>query len=592
MQPIKQKLSQIRNWLIKNNFDALIIPHEDEYLSEYVPPQNERLCWVTGFTGSAGYAVITLDSASIFVDGRYTVQVKSQVDNSLFEILNIPKDSWIQWLENNHTSGAKIGYDPRMHRVAWNKQMEKKLGSNSQLIAINENPIDLYWIDRPKPCGDKAQLLDEKHTGISSVKKRNTLGNIILKNKCDAAFITQLDSIAWLLNIRGNDVPCNPVLLCHGLLNTNGSFDLFIDENKIPNSFYKHVGPNVKVYPTTEIITQLKKLSGKKIQIDAIRSNLKSQNLIQDAGAIPIEQDDPCTLPKACKNMVEMQGMQSCHIRDASAVCNFLAWLDGQIDTGNLLDEGTLADKIDSCRAQLDLYKGISFGTISAAGKNAAMCHYNHKNQKTPGVLEMNSVYLVDSGGQYLDGTTDITRTVAVGDPSEIIKKTFTLVLKGHIALSTAQFPEGIAGQHLDSFARQFLWHEGLDYNHGTGHGVGSYLNVHEGPHSIGKGANQVPFKEGMVVSNEPGYYRENEFGIRSENLIFVKKIKEVDGKNILGFENLTYVPFDTRLLDMSIITKTEKDWINNYHQKVLKKVGPHLDDSVVEWLNKAVQPI
>ena len=592
MQTIKQRLSQIRKWLINNNLDALIIAHEDEYLSEYVPPENERLCWATGFTGSAGHAVISRDNASIFVDGRYTVQVKDQVDNSLFEILDIPKNSWIKWFVKNHTSGAKIGFDPRMHRVVWKKQTEKQLGSNYHLIVINENPIDLYWIDRPHPCSDKAQLLDEKYTGKSSLEKRDVLGNVIVKNQCDAVFITQLDSIAWLLNIRGNDVPCNPVLLCHGLLNADGSFDLFIDKNKIPNRFYNHVGSNVSVYTPAEIKVQLEKLSGKKIQIDANRSNVNSQNLIQDAGAIAIEMDDPCTLPKACKNKVEIQGMQNCHIRDAAAVCNFLAWLDSQIDAGNLLDEGTLADKIDSFRAQLDLFKGISFGTISAAGKNAAMCHYNHKNHEIPGVLEMNSVYLVDSGGQYLDGTTDITRTVAVGDPSEFIKKAFTLVLKGHIALSSAQFPEGIAGQHVDTFARQYLWYEGLDFNHGTGHGVGSYLNVHEGPHSIGKGANQVPFMEGMVVSNEPGYYRENEFGIRSENLIFVKIIKEVEGKKLFGFENLTYVPFDTRLLDMSIINKTEIDWINNYHQKVLKKIGSHLDDSVMEWLNKATQPI
>ena len=592
MKTIKHKIIQIRNWLTENNLDAFIITHDDEYLSEYVPPENERLYWSTGFTGSAGYAVISHENASIFVDGRYSVQVKDQVDCNYFEIMKIPKDSWINWLKNNHKTGAKVGFDPRMHRVSWKNHSDKQLGPEYSLVPVSNNPVDLFWKNRPLKNEAKALLLDEKYTGKSSSTKRNELASIIVKNKCDAAYITQLDSIAWLLNIRGNDVPCNPVLLCHGLLYSNGSFDLFIDKNKIPTGFHEHVGPNVNVMDSADIKQQLEKLFGKKIQLDSIRSNVNSKNLVQDAGAIVVDKDDPCVLPKACKNEVEIQGMQNCHIRDASAVCNFLAWLDNQIYAGNLLDEGTLADKIDSFRAQLDIYKGISFGTISAAGKNAAMCHYNHKNQEIPGVLEMNSVYLVDSGGQYLDGTTDITRTVAVGDPCEIIKKAFTLVLKGHIALSSAQFPEGIAGQHVDTFARQYLWYEGLDFNHGTGHGVGSYLNVHEGPHSIGKGANQVPFKEGMIVSNEPGYYRENEFGIRSENLIIVKKIKEVEGKKLLGFENLTYVPFDTRLLDMSITTKTERDWINNYHQKVLKKVGPHLDDSVIEWLKRAVQPI
>ena len=284
--------------------------------------------------------------------------------------------------------------------------------------------------------------------------------------------------------------------------------------------------------------------------------------------------------------------MKNCHIRDAVAECNFLAWLDKEVDSGNLHDEGVLADKLDSFRADQDGFRGISFGTISAAGSNAAMCHYSHKNYDTPGKLEMDSVYLVDSGGQFLDGTTDITRTVAIGSPSEFTKKAFTLVLKGHIALGSAQFPEGIGGQHLDTLARQFLWHEGLDFDHGTGHGVGSYLNVHEGPHRIGKGSNKVQLKEGIVVSNEPGYYEEGKFGIRIENLIFVKQIDEVNGKKLLGFENLTFVPIDTRLIDLSLLTQKEKDWLNAYHQEVLEKVGPHVEGDVLMWLEKTVQPI
>jgi Xaa-Pro aminopeptidase len=274
------------------------------------------------------------------------------------------------------------------------------------------------------------------------------------------------------------------------------------------------------------------------------------------------------------------------------AECEFLAWLDNEITDGNLHNEGILADKLDRLRIEQKNCKGLSFGTISAAGKNAAMCHYNHTNHEVPSTLALNSVYLVDSGGQYLDGTTDITRTVAVGDPNEFITKTFTLVLKGHIALGSAQFPEGIAGQHLDTLARQYLWHEGLDFDHGTGHGVGCYLNVHEGPHGIGKGANKVPLQEGMVVSNEPGYYRENEFGIRLENLIYVKYIKEVDGKKLLGFDNLTFVPFDTRLMDIALLNKEEKGWINNYHLQVLEKVGPHVGGSTLMWLKNATQPI
>ena len=337
---------------------------------------------------------------------------------------------------------------------------------------------------------------------------------------------------------------------------------------------------------------RLKEFSGKIIQLDPLTSNAWSKDLIIAAGAEIVENNDPCSLPKACKNNVEIQGMKDCHIRDAVAECIFLAWLDKEITNGNLHDEGKLSNKLDYLRSEQNNFKGLSFGTISAAGKNAAMCHYNHNNHEVPGKLEMNSVYLVDSGGQYLDGTTDITRTIAVGKSSDFMKKTFTLVLKGHIALGSAKFPEGIAGQHLDTLARQFLWNNGYDFDHGTGHGVGSYLNVHEGPHRIGKGSNNVPLKEGMVVSNEPGYYRENEFGIRLENLIFVKKIGDVDGQKLLGFENLTFVPVDSRLIDISLITVEEKDWINAYHIEVLEKVGPHVEGATLEWLKNAVHQI
>ena len=592
MHNTKQRLELIQSWIKKKNLDAFIIPHDDEFLSEYVPPENERLAWATGFTGSAGMTIVSHKKAAIFVDGRYTVQVKEQVDSKFFDILNIPKDSWSKWIASNHQSGAIIGFDPRMHRIAWKHSFEKQLRENTHLKAVTENPIDFLWMDRPVPNQGTALLLNEKFTGKSSQQKREELGQSIAKNKCDAAFITQLDSIAWLLNIRGNDVPCNPVLLCHGILHNNGNFDLFISKNKIPDGFNAHVGPNVHILEPDDMKNRFSKLSGKIIQLDFNSSNVWSRNLIMDAGADIINKEDPCTLPKACKNKVEIEGMKNCHIRDAIAVCRFLCWFDEEIYAGKLLDEGTLADKLDAFRADMELFKGISFGTISAAGKNAAMCHYNHNNHEAPSNLEMDSVYLVDSGGQYLDGTTDITRTVAVGTPNDFIIKTFTLVLKGHIALSSAQFPDGIAGQHVDTLARQYLWNEGLDFEHGTGHGVGCYLNVHEGPHGIGKGVNKIPFKEGMVVSNEPGYYRENEFGIRSENLIFVKKIKDVEGNKLLGFENLTLVPFDTRLMDMSLLTNIEKKWINNYHQEVLQKISPHVEGSVLDWLKKAVQPI
>tara|TARA_B110000438_G_C15790400_1_gene640421 strand:- start:579 stop:2093 length:1515 start_codon:yes stop_codon:yes gene_type:complete len=502
------------------------------------------------------------------------------------------KNSWLKWLKDNHRSDAKIGFDARMHRANWKEASKEYLKNNMILEPMDENPIDLYWKDRPTAVNDQAFLLNIRYTGESSIDKRQRLGKLIQKNECKAAFITQLDSIAWLLNIRGTDVPCNPVLLSHGILYSDGVFDLFIPSNKIPEGFEEHVGKDVNIYDTNQISSRLDYISENKIQFDNVNSNLWSKNLISNSNLEIVAKEDPCTLPKACKNNIEIEGMKSCHIKDAVAECNFLYWLDNEVEEGKLHDEGILADKLDTFRSELDDFRGKSFGTISAAGKNAAMCHYSHKNYDTPGTLEQNSVYLVDSGGQYLDGTTDITRTVAIGSPSEFIKKTFTLVLKGHIALASAQFPQGIGGQHLDTLARQFLWHNGYDFDHGTGHGVGSYLNVHEGPHRIGKGANSVPLLPGMVVSNEPGYYKENEFGIRIENLIFVKKISQVDGKNLLGFENLTFVPIDKRLIIKSMMNDQELDWLNSYHKEVFEKVAPLLKDKVLHWLKEATKPI
>ena len=576
----------------KQKIDCYIFPHSDEYLSEYIPPENERLAWISGFTGSAGLAIITSEKGAIFVDGRYTVQVKEQVNSSLYEILHIKENPWNAWINNNLQSNSKIGYDPRLHQANWEAHTRKLLTGNFTLSPIDDNPIDLFWDDRPESNKDAAFLLNEIFTGKSSVVKRKQMSEIISKNNCDAAFLTQLDSIAWLLNIRGNDVPCNPVLLCHGLLYADGAFDLYINEDKIPKGFHKHVGPDVSVISPKNMKNRIAKLTGMKIQLDSASSNVWSKNLLIEAAAIVINKKDPCTLAKACKNDVEINGMKKCHIRDAVAECTFLAWFDAEITKGNLHNESTLADKLDSLRSEQNNFKGLSFNTISAAGKNAAMCHYNHKNYKEPASLEMDSVYLVDSGGQYIDGTTDITRTVAVGNPTNLMKQTFTLVLKGHIALASAQFPEGIGGQHLDTMARQYLWHHGYDFDHGTGHGVGCYLNVHEGPHGIGKGYNNIALREGMVVSNEPGYYRENEFGIRIENLIYVIKINDVDGKTLLGFDNLTFVPIDTRLINLSMMTKPEKDWINNYHSEVLNKVGLRLKGSTLEWLNNATQKI
>ena len=589
MSQIKNHLASIRDWMSENNIDALIIPHEDEYLSEYIPPECERLAWATGFTGSAGAAVILKDKAAIFVDGRYTVQVRNQVDESLLEYKHLVSEPYLKWIQENTKNGCKVGYDPRLHRANWVKSAKKILGERLDLVSISENPIDLYWHEKPEAKCEEALLLDQKFTGKSSADKRNEIATTLKSENVDAAFLTQLDSIAWLLNIRGTDVPCNPVLLCHAIMYKDASVDLFINMDKIPDGFESHVGHGVNVLASSEMENQISKLSGKKVLYNSTGSNAYCAQLLTGVGAKVVNGNDPCVLPKACKNDIELEGMKACHIRDAVAECEFLTWFDDQVNQGNMLDEGALADKLDGLRAKQDMYKGLSFGTISAAAGNAAMCHYSHLNQDVPGNLEMDSVYLVDSGGQYLDGTTDITRTIAVGDPSDFIKKMFTLVLKGHISLGSARFPNGIGGQHVDTLARQFLWHHGYDFDHGTGHGVGCFLNVHEGPHRIGKGANNIPLIPGMVVSNEPGYYEDGQFGIRCENLVFVK---ESTKEGLYEFENLTFVPFDTRLIDKSLMTDIELNWLNDYHKNVFDKISPFVSGDTLMWLKSATQSI
>ena len=592
MLDVKNNINYLREWLDEQNFDAIIIPHQDEYLSEYLPPENERLKWATGFTGSAGVAIVGKDKASIFVDGRYTVQVQEQVDKNLFEILHLTDDPYIDWIKSNFPKDSKISYDPKLHTSVWLNNILQKLNPNYSMETFSANPIDQYWSNRPSPKTDSALLLEEQYSGESSQSKRDKIARKIIKSGNDCAFISKLDSIMWLLNIRGNDIPCNPVLLCSGIIHSDSSFDLYIDKNKLPSDFYNHAGDGVRAHELNEF-EKIESINNKKIMFDNHSSNIWSYNIFKSANYTIINSQDPCSLPKACKNNIEIEGMKECHIRDGVAVSRFLFWIDNEVSSGNLLDEEQLASKLDSLRSELDLFKGLSFGTISAAGSNAAMCHYSHKNSTVPGKLKMGSIYLVDSGGQYLDGTTDITRTVAIGDVPNKIKQAFTLVLKGHIALGCAIFPIGTSGHQLDALARQYLWEYGLDYDHGTGHGVGHFLNVHEGPQGVGKGGSNVPLEEGMVISNEPGYYLENEYGIRCENLVFVKKDDSKNSNTFLQFEDLTMAPFDKRLFDMSLLTKSDIIWINNYHQKVYSNISKRLSNQQeIDWLKEATNPI
>ncbi|WP_025536734.1 aminopeptidase P family protein [Vibrio parahaemolyticus] len=586
------RVNAIREWLAQHNIDALLIPHEDEYLGEYVPAHNERLHWLTGFTGSAGAAVITQDKAAIFVDGRYTVQVTKQVPNELFEYRHLIEEPALDWIQDNLTANASVAIDPRMHSSAWLDMAQAKLAGKLELNILSSNPIDALWHDRPAPVVSDVRLMPTEAVGQSSESKRKEIAQLVTKAGADSAVITALDSICWLLNVRGLDVSRLPVLLSHAILHADSSVEYFLDPARLPAEFAAHVGTGVTVHHPEALQSRLEAMSGKKVLLDPAISNAWFKLVLQNAGASVIAAADPCLMPKAAKNEVEIAGMKACHIRDGVAMSKFLCWLDAEVAAGNLHDEATLADRLEAFRKEDPTLMDLSFDTISAAGGNAAMCHYNHENQPEPGKLELNTLYLVDSGGQYLDGTTDITRTIAIGQPSAEMIKQFTLALKGHIGVARARFPKGTRGYQIDTLARQHLWAEGYDYDHGTGHGVGHFLSVHEGPASISKKQIDVPLTEGMVLSNEPGYYRADAFGIRIENLELVVETPTNGDFPVLSFESLTRCPIDKRNINVDMLTRPELAWLNDYHQKVWEQISPLVNGEVKEWLREATLPL
>ncbi len=588
----QSRVNAIREWLAQHNIDALLVPHEDEYLGEYVPAHNERLHWLTGFTGSAGAAVITKDKAAIFVDGRYTVQVTKQVPADLFEYRHLIEEPALDWIKDHLANGASVAIDPRMHNSAWLDMAQAKLTGALELKILDSNPIDELWHDRPAPVVSDVRLMATEAVGQSSESKRQEIAELLKKAGADSAVITALDSICWLLNVRGLDVSRLPVLLSHAILHSDSSVEYFLDPARLPAEFDAHVGSGVTVHHPEALQARLETLTGKNVLVDPATSNAWFKLVLQNAGASVVSKADPCLMPKAAKNAVEIAGMKACHIRDGVAMSKFLSWLDAEVVAGNLHDEATLADKLEAFRSEDPTLMDLSFDTISATGGNAAMCHYNHENQPEPGKLELNTLYLVDSGGQYLDGTTDITRTIAIGQPSQEMIKQFTLALKGHIGVARARFPKGTRGYQIDTLARQHLWAEGYDYDHGTGHGVGHFLSVHEGPASISKKQIDVPLTEGMVLSNEPGYYRADAFGIRIENLELVVETPTNGDFPVLSFESLTRCPIDKRNINVDMLTRPELAWLNDYHQKVWDEISPLVEGDVKEWLRQATLPV
>lgn len=535
----------------KEGLSALLIPRTDEFQGEYIAPYSERLAWLTGFNGSAGFAIITFEKAAFFTDGRYTLQAKDEVPD-IYEIYNTSQKTPAQWALENLSPDDKVGYDPWLFT-------EKQLESyKNPLIPLEKNPIDFLWTDRPLPPQDFVRLHPFEFTGENDESKRK---RIVETLKADHLLLTTCDSIAWLLNIRGNDVPHTPLVHSVCLLHKDGSYDLFLDLNKVTGTVYNHIQKGAgRAIEIRFLLDHLKTLNGT-CQIDPLTTPIL---LIQTLKCQVVREKDPCVLPKALKNSIEIDGAKKAHIQDGIALQRFFTWLEEQPLQGETT-ELSAANKLYEFRKKGEHFEDLSFDTISAFGPHGAIIHYK-VSPETNVPLSRTNLYLLDSGGQYLTGTTDITRTLCLSTPSPEQKEMYTRVLKGHIALAEAIFPEGTTGAQLDALARQYLWEAGLDYDHGTGHGVGSYLGVHEGPQGISKRGAHVPLEPGMILSNEPGYYKEGDYGIRIESLVYV--IKLTKPKGFLGFEPLTLVPLEKKLIDETLLTEKEKKWIKDYHKR------------------------
>jgi Xaa-Pro aminopeptidase len=574
---------------------GFVVPHTDEYQNEYLPPCAERLAWLTGFTGSAGTAIVLRDKAAIFVDGRYTLQVADQVDEKNFSLHNSGEISPDQWLTHHAIPTDRIGYDPWLHTPQELARFQKASEqAGAQLIPCSANPIDHVWHDRPsKPFG-LIQPHPLEFSGQSSQDKRETLIGKFSESRIDTAIITAPDSIAWLLNIRGSDVPHTPLPLCQAILYATGRVALFVDPQKLTSDLQAYLGRDVSLAPPEEFEPALQQIGkqGSRVLCDPAKTNSWIFTVLMQSGANLVYGDDPCMLPKACKNPIEIAGAYAAHQRDGVAMCHFLSWLAHESPKGHVT-ELEAAEYLETCRRKQAMWEDSSFPTISGAGPNGAIVHYR-STPETNRRLESGTLYLVDSGGQYLDGTTDITRTLAIGRPSDDHRDRYTRVLQGHIALATARFPEGTTGSQLDALARIPLWAMGLDYDHGTGHGVGSFLGVHEGPQRIAKSANAVALKPGMIISNEPGYYKTGAYGIRLENLVTVVKeeVNESSTRAFLAFDTLTVVPFERSLIVQDLLSLKEQQWVDAYHARVWECLQAKVDSDTRDWLERATHPL
>lgn len=589
-----ERAEKLRAELRARGLSGFIIPRSDEHQGEYVPPQADRLRWLTGFSGSAGLAIVLLDKAAIFIDGRYTLQVRYQVDIDVFEPQSLIEMPPAQWVEENLPRGAKLAFDPWLHTVDSVERLRKATQkSGAELIALDDNLIDAIWADQPDKPKAAIQPHPLTYAGKPANDKLKHITEKLQSSDADATIITMPDSIAWLFNIRGSDVSHSPLPLSFAIVYEEGHAELFVDDEKISPETRTHLGNVVTILAPDDLGPTLDKLgAGKReVQIDPTTCAAWIHTRLSGAGAVIKRGPDLCELPKARKNEAEVAGTRAAHVRDGQALSRFLAWLAHEAP-GGTVTEISAAKQLESFRAETGVLKEISFDTISGSGPNGAIVHYRVTTD-TDRALGDGELYLVDSGAQYLDGTTDVTRTIAIGTPSQEMKDCFTRVLKGHISLASARFPKGTSGAQLDALARMALWQAGLDFDHGTGHGVGSYLSVHEGPQRISK-TGHVPLDPGMIVSNEPGYYKPDAFGIRIENLLVVLPPATIEGgeREMMGFDTITLAPIDLNLVETSLLTADEKTWLNAYHERVAKLVAPALSQAENKWLSEATRAI
>ena len=597
MSTYTARLQALRDQLKRDRLDGFVVPLTDEHMSEYVGAYAQRLAWLTGFQGSAGTAAVLPADAAIFTDGRYTIQVREQVDGADWQFVGVPETRVSDWLAAHAAAGARIGYDPWLHTSEWVREAEAALAAvGATLVAVDTNPVDAVWPDRPAPSDAVLAVQDNATAGRTSAEKRADIADWLAGHGADAVVLTALDSIAWALNVRGGDVAHTPVALAYAIVAADGTASLFVAPEKVTPDVAQHLGNAVRIRDRGEFAGALSACAGKRIAADPALAVAAIFTALEAGGATVLRLRDPVVLAKAVKNPAEIAGHRAASARDGAALARFLRWAEAEMPGGGQT-ELSAAARLLAFRAATGVLKDTSFETISATGPHGAIPHYRVDEASNlpigPGQL-----FLIDSGGQYADGTTDVTRVIPVGVPSDEMRDRFTRVLKGHIAVATAVFPAGTCGGQIDSFARRPLWEAGLDFAHGTGHGVGAYLSVHEGPQRIAKpdyptGGPAEPLLRGMMLSNEPGYYKAGEYGIRIENLILVvdRDVPGADGP-MLGFETLTFCPIERGLIDVTLLTDEERRWLNTYHARVLDVLGPELDTDERRWLMDKCAPL